>query len=308
MAAHWEEAHCPLCPPDAPAHEFLVCSDRLREPLLRNYRLVKCSGCGLIYLNPRPVHSGVEGYGGADYDPFVSVAGPRGLTQRLFAAARHFTLAWKRNLVKRLVPLGGRVLDVGCGTGEFLAALKPEYSTAGIEPEPTAAQWARERLGLNVVTGTLAEAGLSETGFDLITFWHVLEHLPEPVQGLREAANRLAVGGRILVALPNPRSFDARIYGAEWVAWDAPRHLWHFSAEHIHKAATAAGLKVLRRRMLPLDGFYNVWWSERLKAAVGGAKELMVGVIRAPVGALGTLAWGMVSGRHSGCYYLLERN
>jgi 2-polyprenyl-3-methyl-5-hydroxy-6-metoxy-1,4-benzoquinol methylase len=307
-ASRWEEVNCPICPTGTGNASYLRCSDRLQEPLFKNYQLRRCVGCGLVYLNPRPLSDdAAEHYPEAGYDPFLSLNSGNGLFDRAYRISRCFTLAWKQRLVKRLTPRGSGILDVGCGTGEFLDALKTDYQTMGIEPEPNAAKWARERLGLTVYTGGWEALPTGETNFDLITMWHVLEHIPDPLATLRAVAERLTPAGKLLIALPNIAALDAAIYRSEWVALDAPRHLWHFTPATLTRLASQAGFILKYRGMLPLDPFYNILGSERLKVAIHGRWQVLLTPLRASFAALASMIWGLTTGNHSGIIYIFAR-
>jgi len=308
-AGHWAEVACPICPPGTGNTPFLVCSDRLREPQLRNYHLVRCSGCKLIYLNPRPISDEAEiFYRDEGYDPFISLETPRGLFENSYRLARRLTTTWKRRLVSRYVRPGGRILDVGCGTGEFLTALKEDYRCEGVEPEPRAARWARERLGLTVFTGALSAASLQSGSYDLVTMWHVLEHLPDPALELTEIHRLLTGSGRLLIALPNIRSLDAAVYGPCWVALDAPRHLWHFSHPQLEQLAHQTGFRLSATGMLSLDTFYNVILSEKLCFNMRGHGQFILTPFRMTAAAVGSLLWGALSGQHSGRYFIFRKH
>ena len=273
-----------------------------------NYHLVECPGCGFIYLSPRPPSERIdEYYQDPGYDPFLSIQEPQRFLERLYELARRFTLTWKKRIVRQLVPYGVDILDVGCGTGEFLAVLQPDFNVEGIEPEPRAAQWARERFGFKVHTGNPESADLPAGKFRLISLWHVLEHVPEPVSTLRLLTNALAEKGRILIAAPNIRSVDAKIYGSSWVAIDAPRHLWHFSKPQLEHLALKSGLKLTGSGMLPLDTFYNVLHSELLCRQIKGASQVVLMPFRMTIALLASLTWGLFSGQHSGRYYIFDK-
>ncbi len=216
-------------------------------------------------------------------------------------------MRWKKRLVKRLAAPGTAILDVGCGTGEFLREVGREYGAWGIEPEPEAARWARERFGLNVQTGDLSIVQFPTGSFDLVTMWHVLEHIPDPAQALTTISGMLKDGGRLLVALPNISALDARLYRAFWVAIDAPRHLWHFDRPQLARLAEKTGFTIVRTGMMPLDLFYNAVWSERFIYRVRGWRQLLPAVLRLPLAVAASLVYGGVTGKHSGNYYVLEK-
>lgn len=303
----WDDAYCPLCPAGTASTSFLDCGDRLLDPAFHNYHLVRCSGCGLIYLGPRPALRLAPAHHRQDgYDPFLSISAAHTRFERTYLAARRWTSHWKRRLVRRLLPSGGKVLDVGCGTGEFLASIAGFCSVVGIEPEPAAAAWGHERLGLDIRTGDFGSVELPAHSFQLITLWHALEHIPQPIAALARATSLLAPGGIVLVALPNVASFDARVYGANWVALDAPRHLWHFTPPTLDAAAQTAGLQRSGGGALPLDLFYNVLQSESLTIRASGRRQMIWSPLRMTWAVVGSLASSALRRNPSGMFFMFK--
>lgn len=258
-----EEVPCPLCGQQDPETGFRVW-DRLGADRHRQWTIVRCRSCKVLYLNPRPTPESLSTFYKVEgYDPFAGAVSQVSLWERSYGLARRLALRWKRRLIERYVR-PGRLLDVGCGTGEFLAFMKGAgWQVQGIEADPRAARHARERLGVPVdVAGVEAMETLART-WDAITFWHVLEHLPDPVEVLRQAASRLTAEGIVIVAVPNAEGLDARFYGDRWAAWDAPRHLVHFGPATLDRAIADAALLRVDRRPMPLDAFYHCLLSER---------------------------------------------
>ena len=304
----WEEVACPVCSPDAGSEPYITCSDRLREPQLRSYQLMRCTGCGLVYLSPRLSSTAVgEFYQDEGYDPFLSLSSQRSLLEHAYSLLRSWTLKWKKRLIGRLISKDAHILDIGCSTGEFLATLAHDYRVEGVEPEPNAARWARERFGLNVHTGSVEEAPLGLDTFDLVTLWHVLEHVPSPSRELDLINRMLTSEGRLLVALPNVRSLDARMYGPYWVALDAPRHLWHFSQPQLELLARKSGFELDESGMLPLDAFYNSLYSELILKQAKGNVQFILAPIRLTFSVISSLIWGALSGQHSSKYYIFRK-
>ncbi len=122
----------------------------------------------------------------------------------------------------------GRALDVGCGRGHFLAAMRRRgWSVHGVEPSPQAAERAREEYGLPIQTGALRDVSRS-VEFDVVTLWHVLEHVADPVEFLGDVWRVLRPGGLVVIETPNVDSVDRRLFGRHWMGWDPPRHLHLF--------------------------------------------------------------------------------
>lgn len=133
-----------------------------------------------------------------------------------------------RRRVAGLPERRGRILDVGCGSGETLELLeRAGFTVAGVEPSRQAAEAARGR-GLDVHCGTLEDAPFDPSSFDFVRFWHVLEHTPDPASALERARHLLVPGGTLIVGVPNFGSLPARLARARWYGLDVPRHLYHF--------------------------------------------------------------------------------
>lgn len=144
--------------------------------------------------------------------------------------------------------LAQRVLDIGCGDGAFLEALRNAgWTGEGVEMSPVAAAAAKAR-GLTVHTGTLETLSFPDGRFTTIRFWHVLEHLIDPAAALRRIVRWLAPGGELILGVPNAASFSARVFGPRWTAWELPRHLYHFTPATIACLLRAQGFSAIRVR------------------------------------------------------------
>jgi SAM-dependent methyltransferase len=208
-----------------------------------DFRLVRCRSCGLVYLDPRPTPGEMPAY----YpDVYHTQADVRRLVPRLEEAYRlrqHAeVVAW---LAARR-PARGRLLDVGCGAGELLAALRNDgWEVQGLEPSPPGAARGRSRHHLDIVEGTLEEADLPAGAYDVVVLSAVLEHLHDPLGGLERARGLLADGGLVAVLfLPMVDSLQARLFGSRWLALDVPRHLYHFTPATFELAVRRAGLRI----------------------------------------------------------------
>jgi SAM-dependent methyltransferase len=302
----WEEISCPICPPGTASESNLMCGDRLATPALHNYRLVKCSGCGLIYLSPRPVLAlAAEFHLQTGYDPFVSFAGKQSLFDKLYLRAREWTSSWKMKLISEFVPAGSQVLDIGCGTGEFLAAIKHRFQVTGVEPEAAAAEWGSKNHAITIHSGYLDQIDLQENHYDLVTMWHALEHIPDPVGALKHIHRLLKSDGKLLIALPNIGSYDAKLYGAGWIALDAPRHLWHFTPDTLAHMAGQCGFSPVRGGALPLDLYYNILQSEGILRA-SGSGSLLTMPIRIAKAWAGSLAHSVTKQSPSGFFRIFQ--
>ncbi|MGH7229120.1 MAG: class I SAM-dependent methyltransferase [Nitrospiraceae bacterium] len=164
---------------------------------------------------------------------------------RVFQRARLHAIAARRT---------GRVLDVGCGDGSFLEALARQgWEVFGTELSESIAATAKKRLGERVRVGAMDEIGFAAASFDLVTFWHVLEHLDDPKLALAEARRLLKADGRVVVAVPNIESLQARMFKEDWFHLDVPRHRWHFSPRTLAAVADRCNLRVESTRHFSLE-------------------------------------------------------
>jgi len=310
----FESLRCPVCGGDH-HREHLRVPDRfaLDDPAL--FVLVSCTDCGMIFLNPRPVESeSVRYYQHTEYLPFSSTKEKRSITDRLYGMIRALNLRWKTRLIRRVragaVP--GSALDVGCGTGEFLAALRGQgWEVTGVERDETAALWAREHFRLPVTTGDPDALKPGSGPFELVTMWHVLEHLYQPATALRRIASFLADDGLLLIAVPNATGRDARFYKADWIAYDTPRHVSHFSATSLPALLARAGFAHIGSHQLPFDAFFNAVMSEALASRRFSSSRFLwpLRLLRSATVALISLAGGsaMLSARYGATLVFLFR-
>lgn len=154
------------------------------------------------------------------------------------------------------------ILDIGAGTGDFLAYCKDnKYSVTGTEPSDAARKVAKEK-GIELFE-SLDE--ISDRRFDVITMWHVLEHIPNLFECLEQLKEMLKEKGKLIVAVPNFKSYDAEYYKEFWAAYDVPRHLWHFSQKSIRTLFESVEMKVVNIHPLKYDSFYVSLLSEKHK-------------------------------------------
>jgi len=203
------------------------------------WRVVRCRRCGLAYLNPRPAEAELEALYSEAY--FCSeqcraggVDSERGIAERMedIVAIERF----KRN---------GVLLDIGCATGHLLiAARRRGWEVTGIEFSEWAARTAKEQFGLEVLVGAVESLTLPQKRFDVITAYHVLEHLSDPLKTLEHASRWMKDDGLLVIRLPNLRSFDAWFYQDQWEGWRVPFHFYHFSPKTLKKLLRMAGFRV----------------------------------------------------------------
>ena len=224
----FEQAPCNRCGSTRETELFRGIDRSHRFP--GTFRIVRCLGCGLLRQNPRPTAGTIRAYYPETYEPFSPpVMGERNLLRRL---DRWYGMYKRRHIVERYHGRG-RVLDVGCATGNFLAEMKHtgRWQVAGLEPSEHAASVARTRNHLDVQVGSLADLGAPPESFDVVTLWNVVEHLHQPIDDLKRAAAALKAGGHLILSLPNLESFEVKLFADCWQGWELPRHLYFFSRE-----------------------------------------------------------------------------
>ncbi|MFD2100178.1 class I SAM-dependent methyltransferase [Flagellimonas iocasae] len=183
-------------------------------------------------------------------------------TDKLYQAVKRKNLRNKLQLVDNQENKTESLLDIGAGTGDFLAmAQKSGYTIAGVEPNVKARELAMAKgVELN---SSLKE--LAKQKFQVITLWHVLEHLPNLEEQIGSFISLLEDDGTLIIAVPNFKSFDAKYYKGHWAGFDVPRHLWHFSKTAITKLFQQHEMEVISIRPMWFDAFYVSMLSEKYK-------------------------------------------
>jgi len=188
-----------------------------------------------------------------------------GFVNSVYHRARDLMLNRKRKLVQSLTQ-GKRLLDVGSGTGYFLDHMKRNgYQVKGIEIDADARRATKEKFGIEVGEPASLLEGKIKEKVEIVTMWHVLEHLHDLHGYMGSIRHQLTDDGFLLIAVPNHASYDAQYYKKLWAAYDVPRHLWHFTPKTIAQLAAINGFEVVSQKRLPLDPFYNSLLSEQYK-------------------------------------------
>lgn len=210
-------------------------------------------------------------------DQYTSHAGQgRSVWDHVYRIARGLAMHMKRRMISRYQRTGS-LLDLGCGTGEFLSHMANRgYAVTGIEPSAAARNQAFARHGFSAFTSI---ADLPSGGeFQVITLWHVLEHIHQLHGTIQQLTKSLAEDGVLVIAVPDRSSWDCHHYDREWAAWDVPRHLWHFRSADIGALLSAHGLMVVYRKSMWFDALYISILSERNRGR-GPLASFMVGVM-----------------------------
>ncbi|HCD37074.1 MAG TPA: class I SAM-dependent methyltransferase [Chlorobium sp.] len=285
-----ENAICPITG-SADSTPFLSVPDRFHPEKGCRWNIVQINPSGLMMLNPRPDSEELEQhYQHSGYSPHMQSA--HSPAERLQQAAHQLLLSWRAAVVLKGLNKEReetRLLEIGCATGTLLGTLHRKNGLqrkhlTGIEPDRESAAYARERYGLRILHA-LGELAENEKGYDRIVLWHTLEHIDDLHATLQEMERLLAPDGKIILALPNPFSYDAQHYGAYWAAWDAPRHLWHFTPDSLSALLALHGLTVSNTSQWLPDTIYNTLLSEKLLATgtrkPHGARNIPAALVQA---------------------------
>jgi len=208
------------------------------------YSLVECQGCGLVRLSPRPTPEQIAGFYAKNY----WYAGGR--MQELY---RRIVLRDHVRFAAQALPGKGKVLDVGCGGGLFLRMMKERgYDVLGLDFSAEAARVAQEQHGVRVLVGDLTSSGIASSSCDLVTMYHVVEHLPDPALYLRAAGDLLRPGGALIVQVPDRDCWEASLLGIHWTGLDVPRHLHVFRTSDLCRLVRSCGFEVVREKHFSL--------------------------------------------------------
>ncbi len=186
----------------------------------------------------------------------------KSFTDKVYHFIKNIALKQKVSLISKINKGSGKLLDIGSGTGDFLATAKQKnWAVFGVEPNPDAITLS-EKKGIGVSKDL---KDIIETDFDVITLWHVLEHVPDVEDYICEISKRLKASGTLIVAVPNFKSKDAQHYKQFWAAYDVPRHLWHFSKTGIQRLFSKNQFEFIISKPMWFDAFYVSLLSEKYK-------------------------------------------
>ncbi len=249
---------CPWCQSEK-AHTHLSLKDYFltQEP----FDIMVCEDCGLLYTTPKPSDEKIGDYYKSE-TYYSHQENKKGFIPRVYEAVKSVNLKHKIAIATQGKE-HGRLLDIGCGVGDFLHfAEQNGWQCTGAEPSDDASSIAKKRIKAVILLPKDLEE-LPDESFDVITMWHVLEHVSDLQWQVNQLNRLLKKGGRLVVALPNFRSYDAQYYKDKWAAYDVPRHLNHFSQDSIAKIFNINGLIQNQTQKLVWDAFYISFLSEK---------------------------------------------
>lgn len=229
-----------------------------------SFHLKKDKEHGYYKTNPKPESNKLETYyKSSDYISHTN--SKRSAFEYLYHLVRLFTVRRKVKMINTFNSASNNLLDIGCGTGAFISyAQKKGWTVKGIEPNEIARQNCEENIKKCVYEIHELEK-LPKSSFDVISLWHVMEHLYDLEQQMDHICSLLKKGGKLVIALPNYKSFDAFYYKSYWAAFDVPRHLYHFSKSSIKSFFNIRGFSLIKTKPMFFDAFYVSILSERYK-------------------------------------------
>jgi 2-polyprenyl-3-methyl-5-hydroxy-6-metoxy-1,4-benzoquinol methylase len=252
--------NCPICN-SSTFSDYLEVEDYFLSHEV--FSLQKCISCGFVFTNPRPTENDLGLY--YQSEEYIShSSSTESITDKIYYSVRNYTIKLKFKLINKHFKQGN-ILDIGCGTGEFLNYFKAKgWDTTGIEPNETARKTAIEKYGLDVHLENQLDK-FKKSSFEVITMWHVLEHVPDLNLRIEQLKSLIKENGVLIIAVPNIDSKDAKTYGKFWAALDVPRHLYHFNQSTIKKLFEKFGFDLKETRPMKFDAFYISLISEKYK-------------------------------------------
>ena len=255
---------CPLCKSSAIKKRF-ACIDKFATG--ESFDIYECEDCGLVFTQNFPDEKEIDRY--YESPTYISHSNTnKGLINRIYQLVRKRMLQKKAKLVKKLTLLEkGKLLDYGAGTGHFARVMAAKgWNVTAIEKNEKARELALKDFGFEMFP-VEALAEIKNKELDVVTMWHVMEHIQDPDKMWKELHRALNDTGVAIIAVPNSISYDAQKYKEHWAAYDVPRHLWHFTPSSIMRWGEKHGFLLEKQYGMPFDGFYISMLSEQNKGS-----------------------------------------
>lgn len=266
------------------------------------FRLLLDKTSGLLVTTPRPSLDNLSSY--YESEDYIShTASSRSLMDKVYQMIKAYSINKKLKMINKLAGTKGTLLDIGCGTGDLLAACEKDgWKISGVEPSEKARILANEKIdSTNSIDESLeALVNKKPKKFEIITMFHVLEHVPNLSEYVDSLYQLLTEDGCLIIAVPNYKSYDAAYYKEFWAAYDVPRHLWHFSQESMQQIFESKGFRVVDTLPLIFDSFYVSLLSEKYKTG----KSNLLGAFKT---GLSSNIKAKRSGQYSSLIYIIKK-
>jgi len=263
------------------------------------FSIVSCAICDFHFTNPKPLDEDLNKYYISNH--YISHNNTsRNLFEKTYQIIRKFAINRKFSFILSFFKTG-KILDIGCGTGDFLNKCKNEnWETKGVEPSEIARNQARKNFKLDVEKSS--DLSKLKAGFDIITMWHVLEHVPNLNETIVELKRLINPKGKIIIAVPNLESYDAKYYKKYWAAYDLPIHLYHFSKKTISTLFEKHGFSLIKTKGMKFDSFYvSMLSEEHISGKKNFIRSTFIGIISNFYGFFGKKGF-------SSCIYVFEKS
>lgn len=243
----------------------LICKDYTVSG--KQFELIYNSELELYATTPKPSKKELPKY--YNSEAYIShTDAKKSLFDKTYQFVKNYTIRKKIKLINSFKTEGKELLDIGCGTGDFIFnAKKKSWHVTGVEPNKKAQELSISKINDDtVIFSNLDDLMLSKKNkFNVITLWHVLEHIPDLHTYINQIQSLLKADGYLIVAVPNYKSFDAAYYQEFWAAYDVPRHLWHFSQKSIALLFKTFKMEVIKTLPMKFDSYYVSLLSEKNK-------------------------------------------
>ena len=252
--------NCPWCDSDKAQINLWLKDEFLTK---EDFHICECLNCGLLYTMPRPDKDHIGAYYKSE-DYYSHKENTKGFVPKLYERIKKNNLKNKYQLATNGLSVG-KMLEIGCGVGDFLhTAEEHGWECIGVEPSEEAKAIATKRTKASILSSEELES-LADEQFDLITMWHVLEHVDDLRWEMAQLQRLIKPHGRIVIAVPNYKSYDGQYYKEHWAAYDVPRHLNHFNRTVLTKMFKTKGLELKKMDKLKWDAYYISYMSEQYR-------------------------------------------